>query len=148
MSEIIEFKVMSSYLRICLFVFGALVFSANIIHFKFTFFCIFMIILGFFCVLASLIEDRWTFNFKTEKLTRSMGFVFFPIRQIINFTEIETIRIDEYTKNILKSEFCEISVVTKDGEIKRIDYDRSSFIKANIKKAKILQYFFSKRNNL
>ena len=67
------------------------------------------------------------------------GILFFRRKQQYNFSEISSILIDRYNRMGRSSEYTEISIQFKDGEIQTIENDKTKRIEKDIALAKELQ---------
>ena len=144
--NIIEFKSLSLWTRMPALAFGILVLASNIMHFRFNLICLFMLLLGGFCVAVSALEDSWSFDLENEKATRRFGFWLLPFQKIFSFEDIRSINVYEYIRPITKARFSDIILVLKNNKELRLDYDKSSTIKENIEKAEALRSIFYQRN--
>ncbi|MEL3908098.1 MAG: hypothetical protein P1P64_03680 [Treponemataceae bacterium] len=145
-NTIIVFESLPLWMRFFAFFFGILILIANITQFKQNIISSFMILLGAFLFVISLLEDKWTFDMSSQELIRFFGFFLHPAKKRFSFNEVHSVRVYEFEQVITKTKFSEVTLSFKNGKKIKLAYDKTNKIKDLILKANILQDFFCKRN--
>lgn len=95
--------------------------------------------LAIFLIIIACYQNIWIFYIDEKIVYNKKGILFFRRKQQYNFSEISSILIDRYNRMGRSSEYTEISIQFKDGEIQTIENDKTKRIEKDIALAKELQ---------
>lgn len=95
--------------------------------------------LAIFLIIIACYQNIWIFYIDEKIVYNKKGILFFRRKQQYNFSEISSILIDRYNRLGRSSEYTEISIQFKDGEIQTIENDKTKKIEKDIALAKELQ---------
>jgi hypothetical protein len=95
--------------------------------------------LAIFLIIIACYQNIWIFYIDEKIVYNKKGILFFRRKQQYNFSEISSILIDRYNRLGRSSEYTEISIQFKDGEIQTIENDKTKRIEKDIALAKELQ---------
>lgn len=143
--DIIIFKHSSFFLRLFNFCVAWVIFISNVLGFKEGSYSFVAIGVGCFCLIISCYQNSWAFFLNEKLILNKKGILFFAKKQKYSFSEVSAILIEKYERSGRKSEYTEISLQFKDGEMQVIESDKTKKLKCEIEMAKHLQLVLSSK---